>query len=214
MRRTKIVATIGPASSSPDMIDKLIAAGRVLPGRVDIVESGIAIAVRKGARRWPVATEDDVRRAVQSAASLSFSTGPSGVYLAKLRTVPESKHEHAWQSYVIFIVRDERRADVLFQVSDNTWAAYNRWPDDYSLYTDPRHAWAPEIAVSFDRPYGRQSQFTGIVNDPLSVGSGEFLSFEQPLSYFLEPAEAYALRFEYRSRSSCTTPACDRSSLR
>lgn len=65
-------------------IDKLIAAGRVLPGRVDIVESGIAIAVRKGARRWPVATEDDVRRAVQSAASLSFSTGPSGVYLEQL----------------------------------------------------------------------------------------------------------------------------------
>jgi molybdate transport system substrate-binding protein len=65
-------------------IDKLIAAGRVLPGRVDVVESGVAIAVRKGAHRWPVATEDDVRRAVQSAASLSFSTGPSGVYLEQL----------------------------------------------------------------------------------------------------------------------------------
>jgi molybdate transport system substrate-binding protein len=65
-------------------IDKLIAAGRVLPGRVDLVESGVAIAVRQGAHRWPVATEDDVRRAVQSAASLSFSTGPSGVYLEQL----------------------------------------------------------------------------------------------------------------------------------
>jgi molybdate transport system substrate-binding protein len=65
-------------------IDKLIAAGKVLPGRVDVVESGVAIAVRKGAHRWPVANEDDVRRAVQSAASLSYSTGPSGVYLEQL----------------------------------------------------------------------------------------------------------------------------------
>lgn len=65
-------------------IDKLIASGKVLPGRVDVVESGVAIAVRKGAHRWPVNSEDDVRRAVQSAASLSFSTGPSGVYLEQL----------------------------------------------------------------------------------------------------------------------------------
>lgn len=65
-------------------IDKLIAAGRVLPGRVDVVESGVAIAVRQGAPRIAVESEDDVRRAVQSAASLSFSTGPSGVYLEQL----------------------------------------------------------------------------------------------------------------------------------
>jgi molybdate transport system substrate-binding protein len=65
-------------------IDKLIASGRVLPDRVDVVESGVAIAVRKGAHRWPVASEEDVRRAVQSAGSLSFSTGPSGVYLEQL----------------------------------------------------------------------------------------------------------------------------------
>ena len=65
-------------------IDKLIAGGKVLPGRVDVVESGVAIAVRAGARRPSVATEEDVRRAVQSAASLSYSTGPSGVYLEQL----------------------------------------------------------------------------------------------------------------------------------
>jgi molybdate transport system substrate-binding protein len=65
-------------------IDKLIAAGKVLPGRSDVVESGIAIAVRKGAQHWPVKTEAQVRHAVQSAASLSFSTGPSGVYLEQL----------------------------------------------------------------------------------------------------------------------------------
>ena len=65
-------------------IDKLIAAAKVLPGCIDVVESGIAIAARKGARRLPVGSEEDVRRAVQSAATLSFSTGPSGVYLEQL----------------------------------------------------------------------------------------------------------------------------------
>ncbi|MEZ6147566.1 MAG: DUF6605 domain-containing protein [Planctomycetaceae bacterium] len=32
----------------------------------------------------------------------------SGVYLGKLTTIPESKSEPYWQSYVIFIVRDDR----------------------------------------------------------------------------------------------------------
>jgi hypothetical protein len=83
----------------------------------------------------------------------------------------------------VFIVRDNRKAAVLFQVSDNTWAAYNRWPDDFSLYTDPRHSWAPGVAVSFDRPYGKYPQ---IFDHPLSVGSGEFLLWEFPLVYWLE----------------------------
>ena len=108
---------------------------------------------------------------------------PSGVYLGKLTTVPESKHEHAWQSYVVFIVRDRRKADIVFQVSDNTWQSYNRWPDEYSLYTDPRHPWAASVAGSFDRPYGKYAQ---IYDHPLSVGSGEFLLWEFPLAYWLE----------------------------
>jgi len=111
---------------------------------------------------------------------------PSGVYLGRLTTLPDAEEKPYWQSYVIFIVRDTRKADILFQCSDNTWQAYNKWPINESLYTDPRGAHAREVAVSFDRPYGRQAQYTGIVNDPLSVGSGEFLSFEQPLAYFLE----------------------------
>jgi hypothetical protein len=110
----------------------------------------------------------------------------SGVYLGRLTTLPDADDKPYWQSYVIFVVRDTRKADVLFQCSDNTWQAYNKWPDNYSLYTDPRGSHARDVAVSFDRPYGRQPQYMGIVNDPLSVGSGEFTSFEQPLSYFLE----------------------------
>lgn len=110
----------------------------------------------------------------------------SGVYVGRLTTIPDIPELPYWQSYVIFIVRDQRRADVLFQCSDNTWQAYNQWPERHSLYTDPRGAHARDVAVSFDRPYGRMPQYTGIVNDPLSVGSGEFLCFEQPFSYFLE----------------------------
>ena len=65
---------------------------------------------------------------------------PSGVYLGRLTTVPKNRNKPYWQSYVIFIVRDERPADFLFQCSDNTWHAYNKWPDNYSLYTDARGA--------------------------------------------------------------------------
>ncbi|MBI3682429.1 MAG: hypothetical protein HY235_18780 [Acidobacteria bacterium] len=111
------------------------------------------------------------------------SDWPSGVYLGRLACLAEARSEHAWQSYIIFVVRDGRKAGIVFQVSDNTWAAYNRWPDDYSLYTDPRHPWAPGVAVSFDRPYGKYPQ---IFEHPLSIGSGEFLLWEFPLAYWLE----------------------------
>ena len=107
----------------------------------------------------------------------------SGVYLGKLTTVPESEHEPYWQSYVVFIVRDDRKADFLFQCSDNTWHAYNRWPVNESLYTHPDGSHAPGVAVSFDRPYGKYNQ---IFDHPLSVGSGEFLLWEFPLSYWME----------------------------
>jgi len=68
-----------------DAIDKLIAAEWLLAGsRVDLVKSGIAIAVRAGAARPDIGTEAAVKSAVAAAKSLSYSTGPSGVYLAKL----------------------------------------------------------------------------------------------------------------------------------
>jgi hypothetical protein len=111
------------------------------------------------------------------------SDWPSGVYLGRLTTMPEKANVHAWQNYIIFIVKDRRPADILFQCSDNTWQAYNKWPDNYSLYTDPRHAWAPGVAVSFNRPYGLYPQ---IFENPQSFGSGEFLLWEFPLAYWLE----------------------------
>ena len=111
---------------------------------------------------------------------------PSGVYLGRLTTLPPKDERPYWQSYVIFIVRDERPADVLFQCSDNTWQAYNGWPYKSSVYTHPKGGQGPWADVSFDRPYGREAQYSAIVNDPLSVGSGAWLTFEFPLAYWLE----------------------------
>ena len=66
-------------------IEQLIASGRINAGsRVDLVRSGVAIAVRAGAPRPDIGSEDAVRQAVVAARSLSYSTGPSGVHLAKL----------------------------------------------------------------------------------------------------------------------------------
>lgn len=68
-----------------DAIDRLIASGQVLAGsRVDLVRSGVAVAVRAGAPRPDISTEDALRQAVRAARSLSYSSGPSGVALAGL----------------------------------------------------------------------------------------------------------------------------------
>lgn len=115
--------------------------------------------------------------------SLSFripDDWPSGVYLGKLTELREGL-----QSYVIFIVRDERPADFIFQCSDNTWQAYNRWPRDFALYDDGKNGWywGADVQVSFNRPYGRYCQ---IFDAPLSQGSGEFLLWEFPVAFWLE----------------------------
>jgi molybdate transport system substrate-binding protein len=66
-------------------IDKLIAEGKVVAGsRVDLVRSGVAIAVRAGAPKPDISDEEAVKRAVLAARTLSYSTGPSGVYLEKM----------------------------------------------------------------------------------------------------------------------------------
>lgn len=68
-----------------DAIGKLAASGHVVPAsQVDLVHSGVAVAVRAGAPVPDISSEDAVRSAVLAARSLSYSTGPSGVALAKL----------------------------------------------------------------------------------------------------------------------------------
>lgn len=104
----------------------------------------------------------------------------SGVYVGKL-----TEHREGLQSYLIFILRDDRKADFMFQCSDTTWNAYNRWPDQFSLYDDGENEWylGPNTATSFNRPYGKYCQ---VVDTPLSIGSGEFLLWEFPMAFWME----------------------------
>ncbi|HTU27403.1 MAG TPA: N,N-dimethylformamidase beta subunit family domain-containing protein [Pirellulales bacterium] len=104
----------------------------------------------------------------------------SGVYLGKLTALDSGR-----QSYVVFIVRDDRQADFLFQCSDHTWQAYNRWPSQFAIYDNGEHQWywGGGVQVSFNRPYGKYCQ---IFDAPLSVGSGEWLLWEFPLAYWME----------------------------
>jgi molybdate transport system substrate-binding protein len=68
-----------------DAIAKLLAAGCIVPGSVvDLVHSGVAVAVPAGAPLPDISSEDAVRQAVLAARSISYSTGPSGVALAQL----------------------------------------------------------------------------------------------------------------------------------
>ena len=65
-------------------IDKLIASGHVLAGsRADLVHSGVAVAVPAGAPVPDISTEEGLKAAILAAPTLGYSTGPSGVQLAK-----------------------------------------------------------------------------------------------------------------------------------
>ncbi|TAG27348.1 MAG: ABC transporter substrate-binding protein [Burkholderiales bacterium] len=68
-----------------DAIDKLIADGHLLAGsRVDIVQSPVAIAIKSGAARAMITPANSLKASLFAAKSISYSTGPSGVYLVGL----------------------------------------------------------------------------------------------------------------------------------
>jgi molybdate transport system substrate-binding protein len=84
-RRVQAAETFDVVVLASDAIDQLVAGGRVLaPSKVDLVRSGVAVAVKAGAPRPDIASEDALKRAVLDAPTLGCSTGPSGVQLAKL----------------------------------------------------------------------------------------------------------------------------------
>ncbi len=125
---------------------------------------------------------------------------PSGVYVGRLTTLSDTTGYGYWQSYVVFIVCDDRPADILVQCSDNTWQAYNQWPNNDSVYTNPKGNQGPWSDVSFDRPYGKYPQ---IFDNPQTFGSGEWLCFEFPMGYWLEQ-QGYDV--SYCSNSDMLTP--------
>ena len=68
-----------------DAIDKLIAAGCVMPdSKADLFRSPVAVAVRAGTARPDIGSEAALRQAVLDAPTIGYSTGPSGVALVKL----------------------------------------------------------------------------------------------------------------------------------
>jgi len=107
----------------------------------------------------------------------------SGVYLGKLTSA-----ENGYESYIVFIVRDDRRADFLFQCSDTTWQAYNRWPAWRSLYDWKDNKWHTSVGaeISFDRPYSLYYNKLPAGLVPRTNGSGEFLLWEHPLCFWME----------------------------
>lgn len=68
-----------------DAIDKLITSGHIDPtSKINLVNSGVAVAVKAGAAAPDISTEATVKAAVLAAKTISYSTGPSGVALAQL----------------------------------------------------------------------------------------------------------------------------------
>ena len=107
----------------------------------------------------------------------------SGVYLAKLTRTADG-----FQTYAIFVVKDNRKADFNFQVSDLSWQAYNRWPAWRSLYDFKGTLWTTTGGdiVGFDRPYGFYYNLLPSGPNELTNGSGEFLLWEFPLAFWME----------------------------
>jgi hypothetical protein len=120
----------------------------------------------------------------------------SGVYLGKLSTLPAPGGQYLdlemkSEAYFIFVVRDDRRANLLFQASDMTWLSYNRWPQWRSMYDLDTAPWGASNAkvgydVGFDRPYALYWNGYPAGFHPLTNGSGEFLMTEFPLAFWLE----------------------------
>lgn len=107
----------------------------------------------------------------------------TGVYLGKLTASGDGS-----QSYVVFILKDKRNADVMFQCSDMTWQAYNRWPYWHSMYDEGQKPWINTngARISFDRPYAIYINRLPMDFNPVTNGSGEFLMWEFPLAFWLE----------------------------
>ena len=66
-------------------LDALAAAGKIAPeSRTDIARSSIGVAVRAGAPKPDIGSVAAFRRALLAASTVSYSDGPSGLYIAGL----------------------------------------------------------------------------------------------------------------------------------
>jgi len=85
LKRMKAGETVDLVIASAAVVDELMQLGRIVPGsRVDLAKSGVGVAVRSGARKPDIGSVEALKRALRSAKSIGYSSGPSGVYLSGL----------------------------------------------------------------------------------------------------------------------------------
>ncbi|MEV0679068.1 DUF4082 domain-containing protein [Actinosynnema sp. NPDC050436] len=95
----------------------------------------------------------------------------SGIYYARV-----TRDDNGLQNEIVFIVRDDTsRSKVLFQTSDSTWAAYNRYGGNSLYFGDGPGQGGQAYKVSYNRPY------TGGDGDENFIFNAEF-----PMLKFLE----------------------------
>ena len=84
-RRIRAGEPFDVAVLADEAMSALESEGRVVRGtRVAVATSGVAVAVRAGVAPPDIGTQDAVRKAILQASSIGYSTGPSGVHLARL----------------------------------------------------------------------------------------------------------------------------------
>ena len=85
MQRMKAGESTDLVILASNSVDELIELGKVVPGsRVDLVKSGVGVAVRTGAPKPDINSGDALKRTLLAAKSIAYSSGPSGAYLAGL----------------------------------------------------------------------------------------------------------------------------------
>ena len=116
MKRMKAGESVDLVIVAVKSLDELTQLGKIVPGsRVDLVKSGVGVAVRAGAPKPDISSSDALKRALLSAKSIGYSTGPSGVYVAGLfqrmgiadQMKPKSKQPPSGASVGEMIARGE-----------------------------------------------------------------------------------------------------------
>lgn len=84
LKRVQAGEAFDAVALAANVIDQLIESGKINGRRIDLVKSGVSVAVRAGAPRVDIGSEEALKAAILAARSIGYSTGPSGVHLAKL----------------------------------------------------------------------------------------------------------------------------------
>ena len=127
----------------------------------------------------------------------------SGVYVAKVlreatHTLPVNGGDLTEGSHIVFVVRDdERKADVLFQTSDTTWQAYNRY-GGASTYCAPAGIGVSNTGTPYESGpcpnRATKSSYNRPFDTRVTSPSSWFFSAEYPMIRFLE-ANGYDTKY-------------------